>query len=424
MKEKKVLIISAMALFSMFFGSGNLIFPPYLGVMTGDKWILGALGFLITGVGIVMLGVVAATRAGGTIFSMAKPLGNGFATVFATIVILTIGPGFAIPRTAATTYELLQGSLIPGLPSAVGTVVFFIVVLFFVLTPGSVIDRLGAILTPVLIVSMVIIIAKAVISPVGPQGTAKLENVFVNSFLEGYQTMDAIASLVFTSVIINSFRNKGFEGKKLLSLTIKAAFLAGIGLALIYGGLIYMGSTIQGANLQSMGRVELLIYGVKALLGQFGITCLAVAMAMACLTTAVGLTQTVGEYFNEMSNDKISFRNVVLISTVFSGFIAVIGVEKLIKISVPVLVWIYPVAIALIAVNLLPKKYVNKPVMVGAVMGALIPFVVSIVGLISGNAALWDDIAKSIAGGFGAFLWMVPAVVLALVFGLLSKKEN
>lgn len=414
-KKNNIVLVAGLALFSMFFGAGNLIFPPTLGRTVGSNYIPATLGFTITAVGIVMLGVIATTKAGGSIENIAGKLGDRFSFLFGTLILLAIGPGLATPRTAATTYEVIQGSIAPGLNPVVSSIVFFAIVLFFVLNPTSMIDRLGKFLTPALLILLALIIIKGFITPLGAPAPVEMKNVFGMSFEEGYQTMDALAALVFTSVIIKGFELKGIQEKKpLIDLTIKAGIFASIALCLVYGGLLYIGATTSSLDLGEIGRVPLLIYIAENLLGETGKMAMSAAMALACLTTAIGLTSTVGSFFSNASKGKVSYRTVVIISTIFSTYFAVRGVDQIVKISVPILLALYPVSIVLIFLNLFPNVFKKKSIYVGAVTGALIPTLIKII----------TNIENLFPESFASFLWIIPVLILGTIFALIDKKNS
>lgn len=424
MKNQNKILVSGFALFSMFFGAGNLIFPPTLGLSMGQHWISATLGFLATGVGIVMMAVVATAKTGGTVYDIGKKVGRPFAIVFGTLVVLSIGPGLATPRTAATTFEILEGSLLPGLSPILTSVIFFGLVLFFVLSPNTMVDRLGSILTPALLITLAIIIIKAVVSPLGVPVDTGATAVFGTSFVEGYQTMDAIAALVFTAVIIDGYKLKGItEEKTLISHTISSAIIASVGLSIIYGGLLYMGATVSGENLGEMSRVGLLIYCARELLGTAGMVFMSLAMGLACLTTAIGLTATTGTFFEELSQGKISYQAAVILSCLFSGFFAVFGVDRIVAISVPVLLALYPVAIVLIVMNLFTNRFQKRSTQIGAVVGALLPTVSTWSAKVTG-VDFMDAFAKLFPESVATFAWLIPVVILGIIFTFIHIPEK
>ncbi|MDO5713369.1 MAG: branched-chain amino acid transport system II carrier protein [Tissierellia bacterium] len=423
MKRNRDILISGFALFSMFFGAGNLIFPPTLGLQMGDAWIPAMLGFLATGVGLVMLAVIATAKTGGSIYDIGKNISRPFAILFGTLVILSIGPGLAIPRTAATTHEILEGALFPGLSPLLTSIIFFGLVLFFVLSPGTMIDRLGTILTPALLFTLCIIIVKAIFSPLGVPATLGETEVFGRSFVEGYQTMDAIAALVFTSVIIEGYRLKGIqEEHHLMKHTISASIIASIGLSIIYGGILYMGATASGMALGEMGRVDLLIYCSKSLLGTAGTLFMSLAMGLACLTTAIGLTATVGTFFEDLFQHKIPYKVLVVISSLFSGYFAIRGVDSIVAISAPILSALYPVAIVLIFVNLFTQHFQKRSTQIGAVLGAFLPTVFLLLSKPLGVNVM-EAFEEYFPLAVQSFVWIIPVIILGFIFTFIPIPE-
>ncbi len=423
MKKKNLILVSGFALFSMFFGAGNLIFPPTLGLWVGSGFVPGILGFLLTAVGLVMLGVIATTKAGGNLENIAGKLGSKSGFLFGTLVLLSIGPGLAIPRTAATTYELLQVGLFENLNPVISSVVFFAIVLFFVLRPTDIVDNLGAILTPTLILLLLVVIVKGVVSPLSDVIDTGMKNIFAGSFEEGYQTMDALAALAFTSVIISGYEVKGItDSSKIYTLTVKAALIAAAGLCFVYGGLIYIGATTSSMGIENLTRVELLIYIAEGLLGKIGTVAMCVIMILACLTTAIGLTSTFSAFFERMTKGKINYSTWAIIAAVFSGFLAVRGVETIVKISVPILSMMYPISIVLVVLNLFDEKpYIKRLTYVGGVIGALLPTLSTILSTTGINLGFLDAFYGLFPETVQSFVWMIPAIIFAIIGTLLEK---
>lgn len=421
--SQNLVLVSSLALFSMFFGAGNLIFPPTLGRMAGDAFIVAELGFLMTSVGIVLLAVIATTRAGGNVEDNARPFGRVIAGLFGTAILLAIGPGLAIPRTAATTYEILDLALFPGLNPIISSVVFFAIVLFFALNPKNVIDSLGKLLTPLLLILLTIIIIKVFVTPLGVPVPTGMENVFSTSFEEGYQTMDGLAALAFTSIIIAGYRQNGVGENALVSMTIKAGVFAAIALSFVYAGLLYAGATTSGLDLGEMTRVELLFYISDTLLGSVGKWALAGAMSLACLTTAIGLTASVGSFFERITHGRLKYGLVAILSTLFSAFFAVYGVESIVIISAPILVFMYPIAMTLIILNLLSKDKLQISTFYGATIGA---FTFSVLSFIEGYVELpfmtaFRDLFPT---SIHSFLWILFALVFAFLFTIGARNKE
>lgn len=425
MKNKKLVIVSGFALFSMFFGAGNLMFPPTLGALVGSDYLVSMLGFVLTAVGLVMLGVVATTKAGGNLEDISGKLGNKIGFLYGSLVLISIGPGLAIPRTAATTHELIAAGIFPELNPVLSSIIFFGLVLLFVLRPSSVVNDIGKYLTPALLTLLVIIIVKGIFSPISEPILTNYEGPFTNSFLEGYQTMDTLAALAFTSLIIKGFRISGLDDEKdILSLTIKAGLIATIGLCLVYCGLLYLGATTSSIDLGDISRIERLVFIAKSILGNIGVYAMALVMALACLTTAIGLTSTFSDFFERLTNGKVPYKAWVIISTVFSGVMAINGVEKIIEFSVPVLSAMYPVTIVLIFLNIFGDKFAKVPTYVGAVLGALLPTIFSFLAFLGLNLSFVDDFYALFPETLQAFVWIIPSVILAILASLIFKEKE
>jgi LIVCS family branched-chain amino acid:cation transporter len=425
-KKTKDVFVLGLALFAMFFGAGNLIFPPSLGLMAGKNWIICAVGFFITGIGMPLLGIIASAKAGGTIDAVGNKVGPVFSKIFSTIIILAIGPLLAIPRTGATTYEMGIKPIFSGFSPILASIIFFGITLFFVIKPSEIVDKIGKILTPLLLIMIFVIIFKGVSSPLGTATISMKENPLSKGFIEGYQTLDALASLVFAGVMLSSLVGKGYKDvKEQVSLTIKAGFIAAIGLGLVYGGLMYLGSSANSVYPLDTPKADLLMGITNHLLGGFGKVALGIVVALACLTTSIGLTATVGTFFNKLSNNKLSYKFIVIATCIFSAVFANVGVEMIVKIAVPLLITVYPVAIVLIVMNIF-DEFVKDACYLGAVIGALL------ISLYDGLSVMGVDVSilKSFIDGiplasFG-FAWLIPAIIggilTTLMFG--KKKSN
>lgn len=422
--KKNTFIVSSLALFSMFFGAGNMIFPPALGRWAGEGYIWSIIGFLTTSVGIVMLALTSTTLAGGHLEDVARPLGDRIAKLFGMAIVLAIGPGLAIPRTAATTFEMLEATLIPNLNPLVGSLIFFSVVLFLTLNPAGVINSLGKFLTPALVVSVGLIVIKGIISPLGAVLVTDAAHPFSHSFEMGYQTMDGLAAFVFTGLVIKGFEDIGITDKKeQASLTIKAGLLAGGLLALIYGGLLYIGATTTSIDLPEMTRVELLAYIADKQLGKTGLYVLAIAMTLACLTTAIGLSASVGDFFERYTKGKLKRKGIIVVSVVFSAILAVRGVESIVNISAPILEFIYPIAIVLVFLNLARQEH-NRPVFLGAVYGTTLYSILYFLDHLKILKNPLGPIYRVIPDMYHSFLWVAFALAGLLLFVLIDIVKN
>ena len=431
-------IIVGFALFAMFFGAGNLIFPPLLGFMTGDKWFITFIAFSITGICMPILGIFAVGKAGGEVQQFAGKVHPVFANIFGTVIMLGIGPLLAIPRTAATTYEIGVHPFNTSISPMVSSIVFFVIVLIFSIKPSKVIGLIGKYLTPILIIVLAAIVIRAFIAPLGPLAPQAPKNFFLTGFLEGYQTMDALAAMLFATIIVKSIKELGYSKRKsLLKLNLSAGIIAGVGLLLVYGGLLHAGASASTVFPKDISRTELLINICSQLWGQTGKIILSLSIAFACLTTAIGLTATAGEFFKKLFHNKVSYETIVIIVSVFSCWLANYGVENIIRYSVPLLEALYPVCILLTVMNLLDDYIPNRYYYVGGTVGTLI------VSCLQAFAST-EGIANDFLGLFGAqtvsfaglaaslqklplssigVAWLIPAIIGAFLFGLLGKNK-
>ncbi|MBZ4663561.1 MAG: brnQ [Caloramator sp.] len=425
MKKFNDVLVIGLALFAMFFGAGNLIFPPYIGLISGDKWFVSLIGFLLTGIGLPLIGIIVMSKNNGKFENFAGKVGTNFSKGLGIIIMLAIGPLLAIPRTGATTYEMAIKPIFPGVSPIVVTTIFFAINLYLVINPSSVVDKIGKILTPVLLTMLAIIIFKGITTPIGTPVTTGIENPFSKSFAEGYQTMDALASTVFAGIVIANVVAKGYKDTKdQVKLTLLAGVIAAAGLLLVYGGLMYLGATASGTVSADISKTQLTIMITEKLLGTFGKVALGIAVGFACLTTSVGLTATAGEFFSGLTNNKLSYKLVVTVVTIFSAVVSNFGVEKIVKLAVPLLVTVYPVVIVLIILNIFDEFIKNKNCYAGAVYLTLIVSIVDGLAAIGVNLKGIQAMIAKLPFASASFAWIVPALVGFIIPLLFSKKKQ
>ena len=426
-KNSNDVILVGFALFAMFFGAGNLIFPPFMGFMAGTHWAAALVGFLITGIGMPLLGIMASARAGGTVEKLADIVGSKFSRVLSIVILLAIGPLLAIPRTAATTFELGVRPNFEGAPAWASSIVFFTITLFFALNKSAVIDRIAKFLTPFLVFTLALIILKGIFNPMGPVQDTGYTNAFGNGFREGYQTMDALASLVFAEIIIVTLIFKGYKSvSDQVRMTSMAGGIAATGLGLVYGGLMYLGATSSSLFPADVERTDLLIGIAQGVLGGAGSVALGVAVSMACLTTSIGLTATVGDYFSTLLGGKISYKTICIATVVFSAVFATVGVTTIVRVAVPLLVMVYPVAIILILLTMVGVT--NKGIYRGAVFGAMATSVFDALSAAGLSITSVTNVLQMIPLAKMGFTWIIPAVVGgiigAVLFAISSGKAH
>lgn len=422
--RKKDILISGLALFAIFFGAGNLIFPPYLGVITGDGWLATMVGFLLADPVIPILTVIVTAAAGGRAVDIGKRVGDKFAKILTLAAIICIGPAFAIPRTAATTYEVGFQSFFPNLPIWVVTIVFFAITFALSFKESNVVNIIGKYITPALLVFLFIVIVKAITSPIGKPVDVPVEGgYFVKGFYEGYQTLDAFASPLFTGIVVADLMRKGYgkvNRKDRLSFIISVGIVASIFLSLVYGGLTYLGASGSSIFTADDSRVEILVSLVYMTLGNFGKFALSACVTLACLTTAIGLTSSAGNFIEELTHGKVKYIYTVTVVTIISFLLSSLGVDAIINLAVPVLTIGYPIIIALVFYMILDKKVPYNMAYILMVIGVTIVAVIETFGEQLGLGALVEIIKSLPLAQFG-FTWFIPSLVCFIIGWILGK---
>ncbi len=364
MKKKDTFFVGLM-LFSMFFGAGNLIFPPFLGMGAGTSFWPAIIGFIITAVGLPLLVLTAIALVKDGVNTLGSRVHPWFGLVFTVIVYLSIGPFFGIPRNANVAFEMgfkpfLSGVSVSNSMLLLGfTVIYFALVYLLSLNPSKVVDYMGQFITPTLLLSIVVLCAVGFVKlnhPLqAPNATYQTASLF-KGFIDGYQTMDALAALAFGIVILTTLKKKGVKEKReLTSYTVKTGLVAGTALALVYVAIGFLGAKMGGYGTFENGTA-LLSAASTILLGTGGKVLLGVIFTLACFTTCVGLTIACGEYFAKVL-PKVSYRMVVTTVTAVSFLIANLGLNQIISISIPFLVMAYPLTIVLVTISFFHRFY-------------------------------------------------------------------
>ncbi|KKB38719.1 branched-chain amino acid transport system II carrier protein [Bacillus thermotolerans] len=393
-------------LFALFFGAGNLIFPAQLGQYAGTNLWPAAIGFLITGVGLPFLGILAMGFSGSAnLQELASRIHPTYAVIFTSLLYLTIGPFFATPRTGTVAYDIGIAPFVGGSQQVgllIFTLIFFGITMWLCLNPTKIVDRVGKILSPGIIILLVALLVMVVVNPMGtPQASqdAYTDGAFVKGFLEGYNTMDALASLVFGIIVINAVRALGVTSRReILSATMKSGLVATAFLALIYVGIAYLGATsVESVGLFDTGG-PVLSSAASYYFGSFGSVVLAIIIILACLTTSIGLITACGEYFHTIV-PKVSYKAFVVFFSLFSFTIANFGLSNIIMYSVPVLMLLYPLAITLMLLTFLSPMF--NHVRLVYVAATITAFMVSVI-----------DGLKTFCDTFGMeyFSWMQPVI--------------
>ena len=422
--KKKLLdtIIIGFALFAIFFGAGNLIFPPYLGVTAGENWGIATLAFLISDPLLSIIAVMIVAALGGSALNVGRRVHPLFASALAAICVLLIGPIFAVPRTGASTHEIFVQSYFPEAPQWITSLVFFGIVLWITYQENSVMDAIGKYLTPILLVILFCIFVAAIIQPDATFAQTDGTGLFAQGFKEGYQTMDVLGAPLLAGVVMKDITRRGYLNKKdQFRMMFGVGIVAFILLAVVYSTLAYSGASMSTVIDTTAQRAAMLTTIVKNLLGSWGQLAMGLAVCFACLTTAIGLTTTCGQYFEEVSKGKISYKKTILVTVAVEFIISLVGVDSLINLAVPVLTFIFPIMIALILFSAFDKYVPYDWTYLGAVIGA------GIVGLVQGINTLSQLLGGNLLGDAATWIgtfplatygleWIVPTFAGALIF--------
>jgi len=425
MKFTKETFIVGFALFALFFGAGNLILPPYLGFFAGREWYLVALGFVISGIGIPLLGILAHARLQGSMFNFANKISPVFSVIFCILVYM-IAVAIPAPRTAAVTHEIAIAPFFDITPLTT-SIVYYFLVFIFVIKRSTVVNNMGKFLTPAILLLLLIIIFSGFFSEYLPMGEPVTEMPILSGFFEGYQTFDAIAALVVGGVIIISVKLKGFTSpSEIRNIITTSAFLAALGLLFVYGGLIYNGALVNSEFPDTITRTELLS-GISLLnLGSLAQIALAILVALACFTTAVGIVTGTADFLAERIGKPIVYPVTVVLACLMGIVIGAFSVNAIIEFALPVLLLIYPVTIVLIILNVLPEHWRTRLIMTTTVVATIIfSLPDAFKYLISPES--FDNVKRLIPLADYGLGWVIPALLgflAALLYQNFIQKKS
>ena len=424
--KKKDLLTLGFMMFSIYFGAGNLIFPPALGQAAGDHTLLAMLGFMTTGIGLPLLGITAIALAGGEyvplLHAKTWPM---FATALLVILYLIIGPLFAMPRTGAVSFEIgirpFLGEENLELGQFIYTAIFFATSYYLALNPNKIIDRVGKMLTPALLLVLLILFVQAFNTPLGnvlqPTGSY-IDAPFAQGFQDGYQTMDLLASIAIGALVANAVRLRGITDSHAIGAACLVSGLITVTLmAIVYGSLAYIGATSASVLGHSENGGQILSGAVGIFFGSAGNLLLAVIIALACLTTCCGITSSAAMFFNKLLKGRISYERLLLFSILFSFAASNVGLTQIIALAVPFLVVIYPLVIVFVILSLFDRAIGWRKSIYQCAMALTLVF-----SLIDGlhaaglsNAAMHAILVSYIPFYEVMMGWVCPAIVGALV---------
>ncbi len=419
-KTKFDWLVIGLALFSMFFGAGNLIFPPSIGLAMGEGWITSAMGFALTGIGLPVLGVLTMNKVGNF-----ENFAGGVSKLFFTMYSLLLMASVVFtntPRTAATAYEL---GLLPNLGGfhispVIISIIFFGVTLYMSINPSKAIDRVGKILTPTIVTIVLAMIYLGATNKIATPGAPHVsDNAFGFGFSQGYQTMDGIMAGLFSMVILAELTVRGYKKQEERASIIKrASIVTGVGLSTIYLGLFYLGATGNQYFPADISRAALVANFVTLFLGKYGNLIFGICVIAACLSTAIALTMVVSEFFSKTY--KMDYKKVAVVSCALSAFMANFGVDKIVIIAEPILGILYPITIVLIFLGILgiDVQAVRRSCVTVAGILALLQIIVD-----GTDIAVMEAIYRSIPLSSQGFVWVVPTVAIGVVTHIMTRKQ-
>ncbi|GAB4074866.1 branched-chain amino acid transport system II carrier protein [Barrientosiimonas marina] len=426
--KKDTLIIGFM-LFALFFGAGNLIYPPTLGIEAGTSFWPAIIGFILTGVGLPVVAVAAVSFVSNDARELADHVHPLFGLIFTTVVYLAIGPFFGIPRASTVAFEMTVEPFTAGTSGLlfIFTTIFFIAVLLVSMNPSKLVDRIGQWLTPILLLALIVICIGGFLlldqTAAGPPSADYATAPFFNGFAEGYLTMDAIAALAFGIIVVNAFKDRGISTRKgLMKATLKTGSVAGIALAVVYTSIGWIGTRMGDAGDFTNGG-DILSSAAEGIFGSFGALILGLIVALACFSTSVGLVVACGQFFNKLTG--ISYRWIISVITIGSYVIANQGLNTIVGVSVPVLTFIYPIAIVLIILTFLHKFFGGyRTVYRGAILLTAIAALYDGLNEFGVNmpeiAAIMEKLPFS-SIGLG---WLFPAIIGGLIGYIFKNKTK
>lgn len=441
---KETLMITSM-LFGLFFGAGNLIFPIYMGTLAGRNIISALAGFLVTGVGLPILGVAALgiSRSNG-LLELSGKVGKGYARFFTCLLYLTIGPFFAIPRCTTVPYEVgalrLLGDRASNFSLLIFSLVFFLIVLWFSLRPNGILTWIGKILNPIFLAVLSVLIITALLFPGAsikdiPPAPSYTSEAFFTGFLEGYNTMDALAGLAFGIIVVTVIRDLGIERPEYIAKnTVFSGIFSGLLMAVIYIAVALVGTQCMGyfSDRQFANGGEVFAAVAEHYFGGFGAIILAAIVTVACLKTAIGLITSCSETFEEVFRGKVKYKVWVILFCSVSFIIANIGLTNIIEYSLPVLMFLYPQAISLILLALTGKFFNHsKTVYISVTVFTLAAAVLDLIKALPKGitSALRLDTVITAANAFLPFYrlglgWICPLIAGAFIGIIIMTVKN
>lgn len=428
-KSTKDSLVIGFAMFAVFFGAGNLIFPPQIGLVSGEHVAIGIIGMTLTGILLPMLAVAAVGNMGDSLKSITRHVNSWWHILYMVLGLFIILFG-TIPRCGGVAYETGLLGIFPDLPSAskwIFLIVFFGISYYFASSRSSVIDKIGKYITPILLIALVVIVVMTFVNPIGSPSGGTVANPFTNALLTAYNTGDVGTGLVCAGIFIATIKGKGYtENKDFKSILFKTILVSFVILLVVYGGLCFLGSTGTRFFTPDTDQTVLLVGLIRRLAGYGGIVILSVAIIFACLTTAAGMIATGSDWICT-AVPKLPFRMVALVVTIIILLMASTGVSFVVKVSGPIFTFIYPMSIVMTIMGVCKKIVPNDGAWKGAVYVATVFSLYDAFALARANGLIsvatdgLDHLVAAIPLSQYGFDWLIPTIIGFIVGAVIWK---
>ena len=414
-------LVLGFAMFATFFGAGNMIFPPFLGNRSGDQWFIGFLCFILADAGLAVMTVFAMVRLNGSINTIFERLGKKVALTITTITMTIVGPALCIPRTGATTFEMGVLPFFPEFSPWIFGLFFFGIVYALIIGRSKVVDIIGKYMTPILLISLAVLIIKGMITPVGEIISYSTSITAANTgFLAGYQTMDVLGALAFTIIVLSDVRAKGYTtSKSAMAVVSRASIVTVTGLFLVYGGLCFLGATSSSLHMGHHNEAALLVEITGMILGNFGKALLGVIVFFACMTTAVGLASSSSDFFFQLFNEKVNYKVIVTAVVAVGYLLSNVGISVMIALATPMLNILYPLLLSQIILSFFNKYLKKDSIYKGAAIGALVICILQVAADYGAPTMFIYQLPLASLG----LNWILPSAIGGVIGALIPEKK-
>ncbi len=423
--SSKGLLVMSVALMVSHFGVGNFIFPAQLGQVTGKEWFVGVLGFTTVEALLPILAYLCVAKAQNDIRYIAgKIIHPKFGLIFGSIMMLIIGPVFIFPRLATSAHEMAVMPLFPNVPAFVTYLVFFGVVFYFSINPSKVIDKLGSILAPLLIIFVAVLVFKGIINPISSPIDSQVGSAYGTGFTTAYNTMDAIGAMLFGGFWLTDLKRRGItQPGEQKSAIIKIGLLAMTLLAFLHGSIVYLAAS-GGNELAGLSIGELPVTITVKLFGSMGIIIFAFLLLLANLTTCVGLAATFGNYFKNASNGKVGYTHLVIGGIIVGFILSNVGLASIVNLTVPWLSLVYPALIVIILGTLAGPLHRTRGALTGGVIAALIIGAFDALQAAGFNISAIVSLQKILPFASAGFGWLLPTIIGVIIGTIVYRKSQ